>query len=181
MVRTARGVCALVSTALLLLLSAPVSAQVATAELNGRVTDESGAVLPGATETVTQTATSLMRASVTQSHGTYLFSNLPTGPYRLEVALQGFRTYVQTGIVLQIGATPTINAVLALGSLEESITVEGAAPLVDVRSAGISNVIENQRILELPLNGRNTVDLVLQVGAAVQTGQVSARGFPGEV
>jgi Carboxypeptidase regulatory-like domain len=159
----------------------PAGAQIATAELNGRVTDESGAVLPGATVTVTQTATGLVRTVVTESNGTYLLSNLPTGPYRLEVMLQGFRTYVQTGIVLQVGATPTINAVLALGALEESITVEGAAPLVDVRSAGISNVIENQRILELPLNGRNSVDLVLSVGAAVQTGTVSARGFPGEV
>ena len=148
----------------------PARAQLATAELNGRVTDSSGAVLPGATVTVTQTATGLVRSVVTDGNGTYLISNLPTGPYRLEVMLQGFRSYVQTGIVLQVGATPTINAVLALGALEESITVEGAAPLVDVRSAGISNVIENQRILELPLNGRNTVDLVLSVGAAVQTG-----------
>ncbi|PYR67389.1 MAG: hypothetical protein DMF88_12935 [Acidobacteria bacterium] len=88
-------------------------AQIATAELNGRVTDESGAVLPGATVTVTQTATGLVRTVVTESTGTYLISNLPTGPYRLEVMLQGFRTYVQTGIVLQVGATPIINAVLA--------------------------------------------------------------------
>ncbi|HXD20005.1 MAG TPA: carboxypeptidase regulatory-like domain-containing protein [Vicinamibacterales bacterium] len=179
MVRVVRVFCTFAS--ILVLATVPARAQLATAELNGRVTDSSGAVLPGATVTVTQTATGLVRTVVTDGNGSYLISNLPTGPYRLEVALQGFRTYVQTGIVLQVGATPTINAVLALGALEESITVEGAAPLVDVRSAGISNVIENQRILELPLNGRNTVDLVLQVGAAVQTGQVSARGFPGEV
>ena len=179
MVRVVRDFCILAT--ILLLVPVPARAQLATAELNGRVTDESGAVLPGATVTVTQTATGLVRTVVTDSNGTYLISNLPTGPYRLEVMLQGFRSYVQTGIVLQVGATPTINAVLALGALEESITVEGAAPLVDVRSAGISNVIENQRILELPLNGRNTVDLVLSVGAAVQTGAVSARGFPGEV
>src|SRR5512133_1712460 len=139
----------------------------ATAALAGRVTDESGAVLPGVTVTLTQTDTAFTRTVATDATGAWTMPNLPTGPYRLEVMLQGFRAYVQTGIVLQVGATPTINAVLALGSLEESITVEGAAPLVDVRSAGISNVIENQRILELPLNGRNTVDLVLQVGAAV--------------
>jgi hypothetical protein len=74
---------------------------------------------------------------VTDESGNYLISNLPTGPYRLEVALQGFKTYVQTGIVLQVGATPTINAALELGALEESVTVEAAAPIVDVRSAGI--------------------------------------------
>src|SRR5215475_3758594 len=110
--------------AILLLAALPARAQLATAELNGRVTDDSGAVLPGATVTVTQTATGLMRTAVTEGNGTYLLSNLPTGPYRLEVSLQGFRTYVQTGIVLQVGATPTINAVLALGNLQETVTIE---------------------------------------------------------
>jgi len=160
------------------LTTATAGAQLATAELNGRVTDSSGGVLPGVTVTVTQTATGLVRTAVTDENGGYLISNLPTGPYRLEVALQGFRTYVQTGIVLQVGATPTINAALELGSLEETVTVEAAAPIVDVRSAGISNVVESERILELPLNGRNAAELVLSVGAAVQTGTVSARGMP---
>src|ERR1044072_5846356 len=153
----------------------------ATAALAGRVTDESGAVLPGVTVTSTQTDTAFTRTVTTDATGAWTIPNLPTGPYKLEISLQGFKSYVQTGIVLQVGATPTINAALEVGALEESITVDAAAPLVDVKSAGISNVIENARILELPLNGRNTVDLVLQVGAAVQTGQVSARGFPGEV
>ena len=168
--------------ALIILFTAATAwAQLATAELNGRVTDSSGAVLPGVTVTATQTATGLVRTAVTDENGAYLLSNLPTGPYRLEVALQGFRTYVQTGIVLQVGATPTINATLELGSLEETVTVEAATPIVDVRSAGISNVVENERILELPLNGRNAAELVLSVGAAVQTGSVSARGMPGGI
>jgi hypothetical protein len=107
--------------ALVLLGTVPAWAQVSTAELNGRVTDSSGAVLPGVTVTATQTATGLVRTAVTDETGSYLISNLPTGPYRLEVALQGFRTYVQTGLVLQVGATPTVNAVLELGSLEETI------------------------------------------------------------
>src|SRR4029450_8160021 len=98
-------------TALILFfVTAPAWAQ-ATAELNGRVTDSSGAVLPGVTVTATQTATGLVRTAVTDETGSYLLSNLPTGPYRLEVALQGFKTYVQTGIVLQVSATPTVNAV----------------------------------------------------------------------
>jgi len=171
------SICAVI----LLLTTAPAWAQLATAELNGRVTDSSGAVLPGATVTATQTATGLARTVVTDEKGSYLISNLPTGPYRLEISLQGFRSYVQTGLVLQVGATPTINAALELGALEESVTVEAAAPIVDVRSAGISNVVENERILELPLNGRNAAELVLSVGAAVQTGTVSARGMPGGV
>ena len=79
--------------------------------------------------------------------------------------LQGFRTYVQTGIVLQVAASPVINVVLSVGALEESVTVEGAAPLVDVQSSGISDVVRNEEILALPLNGRNAVELVMIAGA----------------
>src|ERR1044071_2343247 len=136
---------------LILLLVAVASAAWAqgTAQLSGTVRDESGGVLPGVSVTVTQTNTGLVRTTVTDSTGGYLLTNLPTGPYRLEVALQGFKTYVQTGIVLQVGGTPTVNAVLNVGTLEQSVTVEAAAPLVDVRSAGISSVVNNQQILEL--------------------------------
>ena len=119
-----------VGAAILVMTTALAWAQ-ATAELNGRVTDESGAVLPGVSVTVTQTDTGFTRTTVTDGEGGYSLPNLPTGPYRLEIALQGFRTYVQTGIVLQVGATPTINAVLAVGNLEETVSVEAAAPIVD--------------------------------------------------
>jgi hypothetical protein len=163
-----------------LLNPAPVRAQ-ATAELNGRVTDSSGGVLPGVTVTATQTATGLVRTVVTDGDGNYLISNLPTGPYRLEISLQGFKNYVQTGLVLTVGATPTINAALELGSLEETVTVEAAAPLVDVRSAGISSVVEQERIVELPLQGRQVTDLLVLSGAAVQTGTATTRVQPGGV
>jgi hypothetical protein len=76
---------------------------------------------------------------------------------------------------------PPVNAALDLGSLEESVTVEAAAPIVDVRSAGISEVVENERIVELPLQGRQVTDLLVISGAAVQTGSVSSRGTPGGV
>src|SRR5213592_1280152 len=153
----------------------------ATAELNGRVTDESGAVLPGVTVTATQTDTGFVRTAVTDGTGTYSMPNLPTGPYRLEISLQGFKTYVQTGLVLQVGATPTVNATLALGLLEEAVTVEAAAPLVDVRSAGISSVVEQERIVELPLQGRQVTDLLVLSGAAVQTAEATNRTSPGGV
>jgi len=153
----------------------------ATAQLNGRVTDESGAVLPGVTVTATQTDTTFSRAVVTDASGNYVMTNLPTGPYRLEVALQGFRTYVQTGIVLQVGASPTINATLGVGNLEQTVSVEAAAPLVDVRSAGISEVVDRQRIVELPLQGRQVTDLIVLAGAAVETGRPNNRSFQGGV
>jgi hypothetical protein len=172
-----RGLC--VTALLVLLTAAPAWAQ-ATAELNGRVTDESSAVLPGVTVTVTQMETGFSRTVVTNDNGTYVMPNLPTGPYRLEVSLQGFKTYVQTGIVLQVGATPTINATLGVGNLEETVAVEAAAPLVDVRSAGISEVVEQERILELPLQGRNVTDLIVLAGAAVQSAP-NVKSMPGSV
>jgi len=168
-------------TCSLLLSSTVAFAQLSTAQLSGRVTDESGAVLPGVTITATQTDTGFVRTDVTDGSGAYILSNLPTGPYKLDASLQGFRTYVQTGIVLQVAASPVVNVSLVVGSLEESVTVEGAAPLVDVKSAGISAVVRNEEILSLPLNGRNAVELVLLAGAAVQTITSTQRALPGSL
>ena len=166
----------------LLLLHADTAALAqATAELNGVVRDESGGVLPGVSVTATQTETGFTRTVVSDATGSYAMPNLPTGPYRLEVALQGFRTYVQTGIVLQVGATPTINVSMAVGSLEETVSVEAAAPLVDVRSAGVTTIVEQERIVELPLQGRQVTDLIVLAGAAVQTGRPNSRNFQGGV
>jgi carboxypeptidase family protein len=166
---------------ILLLMVSAASAQ-GTAQMSGTVRDESGAVLPGVTVTVTQTNTGLVRTDVTDASGAYLLTNLPTGPYKLEAALQGFRTYVQTGIVLQVGGTPTLNAVLAVGSLEEAVTVEAAAPIVDVKSAGISSVVNSEQIVNLPLQGRQVTDLIVLAGAAVQDKNwVPSRGMPGGV
>jgi Carboxypeptidase regulatory-like domain len=166
---------------LLLILALPASGQISTAQLTGKVTDTSNAVLPGATVTVIQTDTGAVRSVVTDADGSYLVSNLSPGPYRLEIALQGFRTYVQTGIVLQVAATPTINVSLALGNLQETITVEAAAPLVDVKSAGVSEVVESERIVELPLQGRDVTALLVAAGAAVNTGSPNSRSFAGGV
>jgi hypothetical protein len=97
------------------------------------------------------------------------------------VSLQGFKSYVQTGVVLQVGASPTINAALGVGNLEETVSVEAAAPLVDVRSSGISAVVEQERIVELPLQGRQVTDLIVLAGAAVETGRPNNRSFQGGV
>ena len=171
--------CAL--SALVLVLTSALAYAQATAQLSGRVTDESNAVLPGVTVTVTQTDTGFTRTTVTDEGGTYVLPNLPLGPYRLEVMLAGFRTYVQTGIVLQVGATPAINVALELGQLAETVTVEAAAPLVDTQSAGISEVVENERIIELPLQGRQVTDLIVLAGAAVEMGRPNNRSFQGGV
>jgi hypothetical protein len=168
-------------TLVLLLLAIPAFGQISTAQLSGKVTDTSNAVLPGVTVTVTQADTGAVRTVVTDADGSYLVSNLSPGPYRLEVALQGFRTYVQTGIVLQVAATPTINVSLALGDVQETITVQAEAPLVDVKSAGVSEVVESARIVELPLQGRDVTSLLVLAGASVNTGSPNSRSFAGGV
>src|SRR5262245_41869601 len=86
-----------------------------TAQINGTVKDQSGAVLPGVEVTVTQTDTGLKRSIPTDETGSFIFAELPLGPYRLEAALPGFRSFVQTGIVLQVNANPTVNPVLEVG------------------------------------------------------------------
>src|SRR2546430_4456570 len=157
----------------LMVMSGAARAQ-GTAQLDGTVRDESGGVLPGVTVTMTQTDTGVMRSAVTEANGSYVLPNLPLGPYKLEVTLQGFRTHVQNGIVLQVGGMPTINVILAVGNLQETVSVEGAAPLVDVRTSGIREVVEKAKIVELPLQGRNVTDLIMLAGSAVNTGKVLA-------
>jgi hypothetical protein len=138
----------------------------ATAQISGTAKDRSGAVLPGVEVTVTQTETSVTRSAVSNETGSYVLSNLPVGPYRLEAGLPGFRTFVQTGIVLQVNSSPALDVVLEVGQVTEQVEVQANATLVETRNAGVGQVVENARILELPLNGRQVVELISLAGAA---------------
>src|SRR5438067_3324964 len=144
----------------------PVWAQ-ATAQISGTVRDQSAAVLPGVEVSATQTETGIRRTTVTNETGSFVLPDLALGPYRLEAALPGFRTYVQTGIVLQVNSNPVINPVMDVGQVTEQVEVQANAALVETRNVGIGQVIENQRILELPLNGRNVTDLITLAGSSV--------------
>jgi len=154
---------------ILVLCSTAVWAQV-TAQISGTVKDQSGAVLPGVEVTLTNTGTGVSRVAVTNETGSYVLPNLPIGPYRLEAALPGFRTFAQTGIVLQVNTSPVVNPVLEVGQVSETVEVQANAAMVETRTAGVGQIIENQRILELPLNGRQVTDLIALAGAAVQSG-----------
>ncbi|PYS45159.1 MAG: hypothetical protein DMG13_32675, partial [Acidobacteria bacterium] len=170
-------VIAMCSVLLILTLnSSPVWAQ-ATAQISGGVRDQSGAVLPGVEIIATQTDTGVLRNTVTNETGSYVLPNLPLGPYKLEAALPGFRTFLQTGIVLQVNSTPVINLVLEVGQVTEQIEVQANTALVETRSQGVGQVIEQQRILELPLNGRQVTDLITLSGAAVTTNTSTGRLF----
>ena len=167
---------------LLLFIPSLAGAQAgSTAQIAGNVKDDTGGVLPGVTITVTQTATGLTRTAVSDDTGGYVIPNLPVGPYKLEATLQGFRTYVQSGIVLTVNATPTVNVVMALGAVSEQVSVTANAAMVETRSTGVGQLIENQRVLELPLNGRQVTDLLLlSPGVTVNTagGFASSRNYP---
>ena len=138
----------------------------ATAQIGGTARDQSGAVLPGVEIVATQTDTGITRQTITNETGSYVLPNLPIGPYRLEARLPGFRTFAQAGIVLQVNASPVINPVLEVGQVTEQVEVQANAALVETRNAGVGQVMENARILELPLNGRQIVDLIALSGAA---------------
>jgi Carboxypeptidase regulatory-like domain len=155
---------------LVLLGCSVVWSQGSTAQISGSVTDPSGAVLPGVEITATQTDTGVSRTAISNETGVYVLPNLPIGPYRLEATLPGFRTFAQTGIVLQVNSNPAINIVLQVGQLTETVEVQANAAMVETRSTGVGQVMENARILELPLVGRQVYDLVILSGAAVQTG-----------
>src|SRR5260370_11376897 len=142
----------------------------ATAQITGTVHDPSGAVLPGVEIKATQTETGITRTTISNETGGYVLPNLPTGPYRLEAALGGFRTYVQTNIVLQVNSNPAINVTMDVGQVTESVEVQANAAQVETRSTAVGTVIENARILDLPLNGRQITDLISIAGGAVQNG-----------
>src|SRR5215510_2553114 len=139
----------------------------ATAQISGTVRDQSGAVLPGVEITATQSETGISRSTISNETGSYVLPNLPVGPYRLEVSLPGFHTFVQSGIVLQVNGSPVVNPILEVGQVTEQVEVQANAALVETRSQGVGQVIENARILELPLNGRSVNDLITLSAATV--------------
>jgi hypothetical protein len=154
------------------LLSALTAAAVwaqATAQMHGVVQDMSGAAIPGAMVKATQTETGIARTVTSEADGTYVISNLPLGPYQMEVNKDGFSTAVQMGIVLQVGSDPAIPIALKVGAVSERVSVEANATQVETTTVGVGAVVENQRVLDLPLNGRMPTDLIALSGAAVQT------------
>jgi hypothetical protein len=142
----------------LVLIAVPAGAQTL-GTITGEVKDASGAVIPGATVTVTNTGTNASRESTSNEAGAYSFPALPPGPYTVKSELQGFKT-AQKPVELHVEQTVRVDFTMEIGTLSETAEVTGIAPLITTENATVGTVIENRRIVELPLNGRNFLSLV---------------------
>src|SRR5579871_2935791 len=162
--------------ALIFVISAPLAWGQATSNISGTVQDSSGLAVPAAEIKATQTETGFVRNAVSGPDGNYLLTNLPIGPYRIEVSKQGFSTYVQSGVVLQVDTNPSITIALKVGNVTEQVQVEAAAAVVETQSTAVGNVVDNQRVVELPLNGRNTQELLLLAAPSISTGSTAQPG-----
>ena len=158
---------AVLGAMLVWLLASVASAQaVAGSQLAGVIKDSSGGVLPGALVTIVKTDTAMTRTATTGADGSFVFPNLPVGPYQLKVAMDGFNTLVQDGIVLQVNTNPTLDLTLTVGSIGEQVTVAASSAMIESRSTGVGQVIDNEQVTQIPLNGRQATELIFLSGLA---------------
>lgn len=145
----------------LLLIAAPLAAQRTNGSIRGTVTDESGAVLPGVTVTASQPETGFSQVAVTGAGGGFVFSSLPLGMYSISMALDGFKTYVVNDVELNVADILRIDGQLELGAITDEVTT--VADSISVKTIGgeVSGILQGEEIRELPLNGRNFVQLTL--------------------
>jgi outer membrane receptor protein involved in Fe transport len=164
----------------LLLVPAVANAQSADATLTGAVKDSSGAVLPGATITVRNRGTNDSRTTLSNAEGLYRVTNLPRGSYDVKAELQGFQTVTQTDVLLTVGETVRLDFAMTVGGLNETVSVTSQATLVNTEEGRLSNLVDEKRVSELPLNGRNAFQLMeLQPGATGNPGNVVLGGSAG--
>jgi len=150
---------------ILALCPAASLAQVATATLQGTVKDQTGAAIPGVSVTVIHTDTGTSRNVLTDEAGRYVATQLPIGAYEVRAELAGFQTTVRRGITLTVGMQGVVDLALSVGEVRQIVEVIGGALAVDTTSSAISELVDSKTMQELPLNGRNFVQLAtLQMG-----------------
>lgn len=156
------------------------SAQDFRATMTGRVTDVQGALVPGVTITVTNVDTNVSLSMLTNETGLYTVTPLQPGSYRITAALPGFKTFVREGIVLRTAETGTVDIQLQVGDLVETVTVVSDLTAVESNQSTLAQTMENKRVSELPLNGRQ-VYMLLQLTAGTFFTQTTfgSTGFSG--
>src|SRR5438132_2601389 len=135
---------------LIFLLATPVLAQTNTGIISGRVTDPSGAVVPNAQITVTQTETNVDAVSATNSDGLFRVPSLINGPYRVTVTASGFKKQVRDGLTLRIGENLNVEVKLDVGAVSEAVEVSSALPLLDTQTSSSGQVMEGAYFYKLP-------------------------------
>jgi hypothetical protein len=158
-----------------LAIISPTALAQATAQLNGSVTDKTGAAVPAAEVTVSGAVTGLERKVQSNDQGSYTVPFLPPGEYKVNVQKQGFRQVNRDGVRLEVNQVARLDFALEVGQVSETIDVAGAAPLIESDSSAIGQVIETKAIVDLPLNGRNFVQLAILGPGVVGVG-FGARG-----
>jgi hypothetical protein len=145
-----------------------IQAQTATGSLSGTITDPSNAVVPAATITLVNAATGSERSAVSSSTGTFDFQALQPGTYTISVEAKGFKKAVARDIVVSVASTAQVNVPLEIGLAGETVTVTATQDVINTSSPSVTNVINTRQVVDLPLGGRNPVDLAaLQAGIAV--------------
>ena len=163
--------CGVVVLIALVALEYSAVSQLSPATILGVVKDSSGAVVPGATLTATSTETGQSRTAVSAGDGSYRFPGLPVGGYELRVEQSGFQTAVRSGLTLAIAQEAVVNFTLEVGAVTQEVAVTAEAPLVNTTSGTLGGLVSEQRVADLPLNGRNFIDLsLLQPGVQAQSG-----------
>src|ERR1700704_840731 len=142
-------------------------AQVATGNIRGSVSDSTGGVLPNCSVIITHIDTGLVRKVSTNERGDFNAPSLPVGEYKIVIGLAGFQSKALTGLILQVDQTAIIPAVLEPGAVTQTLEVTASAPVLDSQTSSLGQVIENKRIVDLPLNGRNPFQLGVLSGGAV--------------
>ena len=145
--------------AALLVLGVLAFAQVPTAVLTGVVKDPTGALVPNVKVTAISTDTNLSRQAVTDESGTFRIAALNPGPYRLEAEAGGFKKSTIDGIVLEVGQQSRVDVEMQVGDISQTVEVTGHASVVNTESNLIGGVINQSRVVSLPLNGRNFMEL----------------------
>jgi hypothetical protein len=136
-------------------MTASLYGQITTAEVNGTVTDASGAVVVGATVTVTNPATNTAREARTNAAGNFDVPSLPPGTYSVKVEMTGFSSQVRDDLELQVAQVAKVDVSLQPGNISEVVEVSAAAAQLETESTAVGTVVEEKRIVDLPLNGRN--------------------------
>src|ERR1017187_8467082 len=142
-----------------LALSFPGFAQTV-GQVTGLVTDPSGGVIVGATEAITNSQTNVARTTTTNSAGNYAFPALQPDVYSVKAEMPGFKVEVRQGVELQVEQIARIDFHLEIGAATQTVEVSGGAPLLTTESATVGTVIDNDRIVGLPLNGRSFTQLI---------------------